>query len=127
MIAAADAINQANPDPLIFFSGLGFDVDLGNVTKGRDLGNGQIFDISSFSYADKVVFELHNYQNSLSDSDCTNFGNGLYSSGYDAMDTSSTTTAKNIAPVVLTEFGKMQKARQSNVDFADGYIRLSAR
>ena len=127
MIAAANAINQANPDPLIFFSGLGFDVDLGNVTKGHDLGDGQVFDISSFSYANKIVFELHNYQNSLSDSDCTSFGNGLYSSGYDAMDTSSTTTAKNVAPVVLTEFGKMQRVRLSFVGFADGFFRLSAR
>lgn len=34
MIEAANSINEANSDPLIFFSGLGFDTDLGNVTAG---------------------------------------------------------------------------------------------
>ncbi|KAK4498671.1 hypothetical protein PRZ48_009181 [Zasmidium cellare] len=104
VVAAADAINAANPSPLIFFSGLNFDTDLRNVTRGIDLGGGQVFDINSFPYSNKIVFELHNYNNNYEGS-CADFGSGLYNNGYDAMDTSSNTTARNIAPVVMTEFG----------------------
>ncbi|PIA93602.1 hypothetical protein CB0940_04214 [Cercospora beticola] len=104
VIPTADAVNAANPDALIFYSGLNFDTDLRNVTAGLPLtDDGKAFIIEDFSYADKIVFELHNYNNNLGDSNCANFN--LYSQGYNAMDTSSTTTAKNIAPVVLTEFG----------------------
>lgn len=101
VVAAADGINAANTDPLIFFSGLNFDTDLRNVTREIDLGGGEVFDIDSFSYANKIVFELHNYNNGY-EGDCGSFGSGLYNNGYDAMDTSSTT---NVAPVVMTEFG----------------------
>lgn len=106
MTAGANASNEANPDALIFISGLNYDTDLGNVTRGLDLGGGQVFNKDSFSYADKIVFELHNYNNNLEDSSCADFN--LYNNGYNAMDTSANTTAKNIAPVVLTEFGFMQ-------------------
>ena len=109
VIPTADAVNAANPAPLIFYSGLNFDTDLANVTAGLPLTtDGTAFDKSSFSYADKIVFELHNYNNDLADANCANFN--LYKQGYNAMDTSSTTTAKNIAPVVLTEYGFPQDA-----------------
>ncbi|KAK4629373.1 Glycosyl hydrolase 5 family protein [Fulvia fulva] len=103
IVAAANASNAANADALVFISGLNYDTDLANVTRGLDLGGGQVYDIDSFTYADKIVFELHNYNNNLGDSNCANFN--MYNQGYNAMDTSANTTAKNIAPVVLTEFG----------------------
>lgn len=106
MIPAADGINAANPDPLIFFSGLNYDVDLSAITTGSDLGNGTRFLLSDFSYKDKIVFELHNYAKSATS--CSSINSSLYNGGYNAMDTSNTTTAVNIAPVVLTEFGFAQ-------------------
>lgn len=118
VISTADAVNKANPDALIFYSGLNFDTDLRNVTAGLPLTtDGTAFDISSFSYADKIVFELHNYNNNLEDANCANFN--LYAQGYNAMDTSSTTTAKNIAPVVLTEFGFPQDDTTYSRPYAD--------
>lgn len=104
--SAAAQIHEANADALIFFSGLDYDTTLQPVTAGTDLGNGKTFNLSSFDYKDKIVFELHNYQNSATD--CNALKSGLYNNGFNAMDTSSSTTAKNIAPVVLTEFGFAQ-------------------
>lgn len=103
VIPAASGIHAANEAPLIFFSGLDYDTDLAPITAGADLGDGRHFNTSSFDFADKVVFELHNYDNS--ETNCTAMTEKLYNGGFNAMDTSSSTTAKNIAPVVLTEFG----------------------
>lgn len=117
VIPTADAVNAANPDPLIFYSGLHFDTDLANVTAGIPLTpDGSVFDISDFCYADKIVFELHNYNNALADSNCANFN--LTKSGYNAMDISSTSTAKNFAPVVLTEFGFPQTPTNYTLPYA---------
>lgn len=117
VIPTADAVNAANPDPLIFYSGLHFDTDLANVTAGIPLTpDGSAFDISDFCYADKIVFELHNYNNALADANCANFN--LTKSGYNAMDISSTSTAKNFAPVVLTEFGFPQTPTNYTLPYA---------
>lgn len=117
VITTADAVNAANPDPLIFYSGLHFDTDLANVTAGIPLTpDGSVFDISDFCYADKIVFELHNYNNALADANCANFN--LTKSGYNAMDISSTSTAKNFAPVVLTEFGFPQTPTNYTLPYA---------
>lgn len=117
VIPTADAVNAANPDPLIFYSGLHFDTDLANVTAGIPLTpDGSVFDISDFCYADKIVFELHNYNNALADANCANFN--LTKPGYNAMDISSTSTAKNFAPVVLTEFGFPQTPTNYTLPYA---------
>lgn len=117
VIPTADAVNAANRDPLIFYSGLHFDTDLANVTAGIPLTpDGSVFDISDFCYADKIVFELHNYNNALADANCANFN--LTKSGYNAMDISSTSTAKNFAPVVLTEFGFPQTPTNYTLPYA---------
>lgn len=117
VIPTADAVNAVNPDPLIFYSGLHFDTDLANVTAGIPLTpDGSVFDISDFCYADKIVFELHNYNNALADANCANFN--LTKSGYNAMDISSTSTAKNFAPVVLTEFGFPQTPTNYTLPYA---------
>lgn len=108
VIPAASGIHAANSVPLIFFSGLNYDTDLSTITTGADLGDGRSFDISSFEFADKIVFELHNYDND--ETNCSALESSLYDGGFNAVDTSSSTTAKNIAPVVLTEFGFLQNA-----------------
>jgi hypothetical protein len=92
------AINSVNPDVLIFLSGLGFDTTLQPVVQGTALtpGTGK-FSLSDFSgYANKLVLELHNYQNSATS--CSSMQSGLSSSGFSAL-------ANNQFPVMLTEFG----------------------
>ena len=101
-IPAADGIHANNTLPLIFFSGLGYDTDDSALISGADLGNGQHFTPSSFAYADKVVFEIHNYMNDATA--CSDIEPGLYTSAYGAMNLSDP-AFPNKAPVVMTEFG----------------------
>lgn len=102
VIAAANRVNAANPDILIFLSGLDYDTKLTPIPGAEDLGGGKRFQKSSFKYADKLVLELHNYQNSATD--CNSIKSGLWNNGFKALDAS----AKNQMPVVLTEFGFSQ-------------------
>jgi len=102
MVAAADLVNAANPNILIFLSGLDFDTTLSPIPGAGDLGGGKKFTKSSFKYADKLVLELHNYQNSATS--CDSMKSGLYNNGFKAQDASSV----NQMPVVLTEFGYSQ-------------------
>jgi hypothetical protein len=60
-VPAANGINAANPNVLIFLSGLNFDTDMTPIPTGADLGGGYSFHKSSFSYADKLVVEIHKY------------------------------------------------------------------
>ncbi|CAK7203680.1 hypothetical protein SEUCBS139899_006423 [Sporothrix eucalyptigena] len=98
-----DAIHAANPDVLIFLSGLGYDTDLSAVTKGSALSPGSDkFALSDFSgYSDKIVLELHNYQNSATS--CSSLESGLTNAGFSAMTGASSLQI----PVVMTEFGFM--------------------
>lgn len=118
MVWAANCINYFNPQPLIFFSGLGYDSGVAEITEAQDLGGGRVFNLSDFSYRDKIIFEIHNYANGYNGT-CADFAPGLYSSGYDAMDDSANTTAKNIAPVVMSEFG----FQQDGPEYTWGYAR----
>lgn len=118
MVWAANCINYFNPGPLIFFSGLGYDSGVAQITEAQDLGGGHVFNLTDFPYSNKVVFEIHNYANGYNGT-CPSFNEGLYTSGYDAMDTSANSTGKNIAPVVMSEFG----FQQDNVTYTYGYAR----
>jgi hypothetical protein len=94
----SSAIHAANPSVLIFLSGLGFDTTLSPVAQGTALtpGNGK-FSLADFpGYADKLVLELHNYQNDASS--CSALQNNLDGAGFSAL-------AANKFPVMLTEFG----------------------
>lgn len=99
MTDAADIVNAANPDILIFLSGLNFDTTLQPIPSAVDLGNGQKFLLTDFKYADKLVLELHNYQNSATD--CGSIESGLWNNGFRA----TWPTNTNYMPVLLTEFG----------------------
>ncbi|KAF2475745.1 glycosyl hydrolase family 5 protein-like protein/cellulase [Lindgomyces ingoldianus] len=112
MVAAADLVNAANPDILIFLSGLDFDTTLSPIPGASDLGGGKKFQRASFKYADKLVLELHNYQNSATS--CDSMKSGLWNNGFKALDAS----AINQMPVVLTEFGYQQTDSSYNGVYA---------
>ncbi|ORY10338.1 glycosyl hydrolase family 5 protein-like protein/cellulase [Clohesyomyces aquaticus] len=112
MVAAADLVNAANPKILIFFSGLDFDTTLSPIPGAGDLGGGKKFQKSSFKYVDKLVLELHNYQNSATS--CDSMKSGLWNNGFKALDASSV----NQMPVVLTEFGYSQTDSSYNGVYA---------
>ncbi|KAF2188642.1 glycoside hydrolase family 5 protein [Zopfia rhizophila CBS 207.26] len=111
-VAAANIVNAANPDILIFFSGLDFDTTLAPIPGAGDLGGGKTFQKSSFKYADKLVLELHNYQNSATS--CDSMKSGLWNNGFKALDAG----AVNQMPVVLTEFGYQQTDNSYNGVYA---------
>jgi hypothetical protein len=102
MVAAADIINAANPDILIFFSGLNYDTDDSTLPTASSLGGGEVFDKTAFSYEDKIVLELHNYETGTTD--CSSYEQELYGDGFDALDTTSS-SIKNVLPIVMTEWG----------------------
>lgn len=99
VIPAADAVNKANPNILIFLSGLDYDTKMSPIATGDDLGNGKKFRLTDFKYENKLVIELHNYQNS--ETNCESIESGLWDNGFRA----TGTLALNKMPVVLTEFG----------------------
>jgi hypothetical protein len=99
MVDAADIVNAANPDILVFLSGLNFDTTLQPIPQADDLGNGKKFLLTDFKYADKLVLEMHNYQNSATN--CGDIEGGLWDNGFRA----TSGDAVNHMPVLLTEFG----------------------
>lgn len=99
-----NAIHGANPDLLIFLSGLDFDTYMTPVVQGTALspGSGK-FSTADFSgYANKLVLEIHNYQNSANN--CNSLKSSLYNSGFQALHADDAKAA-NVFPVLLTEFG----------------------
>ena len=110
MIPAADGIYAANDQPLIFFSGLNYDTQLGTIVNGNDIGNGTAFSLHDHAYADKIIWELHNYANSATS--CGSIRSSLRNQGYNAMEGGNVT---NKAPVLLTEFGFDQNTASQSV------------
>lgn len=105
MTSNANQIHEVNSDLLIFFSGLDYDTTLNPIPTGSDLGSGISFHKGNFTYADKIVLELHNYDSSATS--CNSSSSSLRSDGYDALDTQSSSIV-NVLPVVMTEFGFLQ-------------------
>ncbi|KAJ5577557.1 uncharacterized protein N7459_006521 [Penicillium hispanicum] len=105
MTTNANQVHQVNSDLLIFFSGLNYDTTLSPIPTGSDLGGGNSFHKSNFSYADKIVLELHNYDSSATS--CDSLTSSLWSDGYNALD-SQNSSVVNVLPVVMTEFGFQQ-------------------
>ncbi|KAF2111160.1 glycosyl hydrolase family 5 protein-like protein/cellulase [Lophiotrema nucula] len=110
--SAADLVNAANPDIILFLSGLDYDTTLSPIPGAGDLGGGKKFQLSSFKYANKLALELHNYQNSATS--CDSMKSGLYNNGFKALDAS----AANQMPVILTEFGFSQTDSSYNGVYA---------
>lgn len=112
----ASAINSANPDVLIFLSGLNSDVDLSAVVDDTALEPGtDTFSRDDFKgYADKLVLELHNYEFTYAADNCTQLGDKLLNAGFSGLSSS----AKNQFPVVMTEFGFPQDTATWQGDYA---------
>lgn len=110
----ADAIHMANPDVLIFLSGLNGDMDLQPVVEGTPLiPSNTTFNRDDFApYQDKLVLELHSYDIVTPVLDCPSYNVNLFTAGYSATVTSyangTASRAKNRFPVVMTEWGFTQ-------------------
>ncbi|CAK7245178.1 MAG: hypothetical protein STHCBS139747_006748 [Sporothrix thermara] len=103
----ADAIHAANPDVLIYLSGLSFDTDLSAVVQGTALAPGtQRFRLDDFAGygASKLVLELHSYQTAATTS-CSSLERGLVRNGFSAMTGDGDGESAPRMPVVMTEFG----------------------
>ncbi|KAH9904262.1 glycoside hydrolase superfamily [Xylariomycetidae sp. FL2044] len=105
VIQGSDAIQAANPDVLVFLSGLDSDKDLSAVVNGSSAldGPGGAFNRDDFTDGAKLVLELHAYDNifGAGPSDCAAVSDGLLDAGFDAQSNDAT----NQFPVVLSEFG----------------------
>lgn len=99
----AAAIHAANPAVLVFLSGLSYDTYLTPVVRGTALTPGaETFDAAAGfpGFADKLVLELHNYENSAGS--CSSLQSNLRSNGFEALTAGA---AKTVMPVLMTEFG----------------------
>lgn len=97
------AINSANPDVLIFLSGINGDVDLSTIVNGEALEpSNQTFTRSDFAgYENKLVLELHSYDIIFKVDNCPLYNVNLFDAGYSAIRDNAT----NRFPVMMTEFG----------------------
>ncbi|KAI0102556.1 glycoside hydrolase superfamily [Nemania sp. FL0031] len=101
----ADAIHSANSDVLIFLSGLDSDANLTTVVQGTALDPGTgTFNRDDFQgYGDKLVLELHVYDNIYGppSSNCSVITQKWFNAGFQALADNAT----NQFPLVVTEFG----------------------
>ncbi|KAI1421578.1 glycoside hydrolase superfamily [Xylaria sp. FL1777] len=115
----ANAIHSANPDVLIFLSGLDSDKNLTAVVQGSALEPGTAkFNRDDFQgYGDnKLVLELHVYDNILGtpSSNCTVTTDKLFNEGFQTL----TDSATNKFPLVVTEFGFPQNESTATNSYA---------
>ncbi|PKS04952.1 hypothetical protein jhhlp_008318 [Lomentospora prolificans] len=98
------AIFDANPNVLIFLSGLSYDTYIEPVFLGTALtpGNGRFSRDDFPGHADKLVLEIHNYERSIGS--CQSLSGNLYKKGFQAMHAEDPGTV-NVFPTMLTEFG----------------------
>ncbi|RAL03296.1 cellulase family protein [Aspergillus ibericus CBS 121593] len=105
MVENANQVHEVNSDLLLFFSGLDYDTTLSPIPTASNLGNSTYFKKSDFSFADKIVLELHNYDSSATS--CSSLSSSLLTDGFDALETDDSSIV-NVLPVVMTEFGYEQ-------------------
>ncbi|KAI1815110.1 glycoside hydrolase superfamily [Poronia punctata] len=115
MRQGADAVHSANPDVLIFLSGLDTDSDLKPVVQGSTLEPGTAkFNRDDFGgYGDdKLVLELHAYDNIIATPNvpCSDITERLFDAGFETL----SKNAVNTFPLVMTEFGLPQDADAAN-------------
>lgn len=94
VIPVANAVNKANPNILVFLSGLDYDTKMSPIAGGDDLGGGHKFLLTDFKYKDKLVLELHNYQKSATK--CSDIENNLWNNGFRATGTKAINISKRV-------------------------------
>jgi endoglucanase len=113
MTAAADAVHKADPDALIFFSGLSYDTYIDPIPLGKTLsgtsgtttaGKTAKFVPSDFAFKDKIVLEIHKYDFEATQDDCATFKKKWYQKGFQAINPQDSAT-KYLFPVVISEWG----------------------
>ncbi|KAK0713690.1 glycoside hydrolase superfamily [Lasiosphaeria miniovina] len=136
MSAGADVIFATNPDLLITWSGMQFSEDVSALTTRKNLLTAPcykcsairdalrrepvFFDLASYPWQNKIVFELHLYAGSedLDTGTCRLIEAGLYRNGFNALGVAPRPAACNVTadcpppqrltPVILSEFGHAQ-------------------
>lgn len=136
MTSGADTIHAANPDLLITWSGMQYDQDLSALTTHKNLLSSpcykctaiidahrqppKFFDLNSYSWANKIVWELHLYAQSedVDTGTCPIIEAGFYRNGFNALGiqppaagcklTGDCPSAQRLTPVILSEFGSVQ-------------------
>ncbi|OAK96422.1 glycoside hydrolase [Phaeosphaeriaceae sp. SRC1lsM3a] len=113
MTSAADAVHKADPDALIFFSGLSYDTYIDPIPLGKTLngtngtpsaGKSAKFIPSNFTYKDKIVLEIHKYDFEATQDDCATFKRKWYQKGFQAINPNDPAT-KYLFPMVISEWG----------------------
>ncbi|KAI4171741.1 MAG: hypothetical protein LQ346_008705, partial [Caloplaca aetnensis] len=109
MTAGAEAIYKANPDVLIYFSGLGYDTELrpifadesSNIGRPSTRSRRDInFNKTALPYGNKIVLEVHDYDFDNSDSNCTEKQWKLRSDAFEALDPPSPPGHPSAYPLV---------------------------
>lgn len=122
MTAAADAVHEAAPEVLIYFSGLDYDTKLSKIPLGEELngtsgtpteGKSATFNPSDFPYENKIALELHKYDFEETQIPCDEFISGFYDYGFHALDPDNEETVY-LFPVAITEWGFIQDGEYFN-------------
>ncbi|KAI0131555.1 glycoside hydrolase family 5 protein [Daldinia grandis] len=135
MSMGADAIHEANSDLLITWSGMQYDEDLSALTTKKNILTAPCykctairdayrrdpvyFDLDSYPWADKIVWELHLYPMSedVDTGTCEVIEAGLYRNGFNALGidkpsgcniTGDCQSTQRLTPVIFSEFGNAQ-------------------
>lgn len=114
VIPAANGIHSNNSAPLIFFSGQNYDTDDTYFIQ-RQTWHGATFKPESYAFTNKIVYEMHNYQNGAFN--CDQILPDLYTYAYCAMNTTDS-KCPNHGPVVMTEFGFDQNDGSLDMPYA---------
>ncbi|KAI1506211.1 glycoside hydrolase superfamily [Biscogniauxia marginata] len=141
MTAGATAIHDANPDLLITWSGMQYDQDLSALTARKNILTAPCykctairdayrrepvyFDLDSYPFADKIVWELHLYSGSedIDTGTCEVIEAALYRNGFNALGIDPPAPGcailggdcpaappPRLTPVLFSEFGNAQDA-----------------
>ncbi|KAJ5390925.1 glycoside hydrolase family 5 protein [Penicillium cataractarum] len=147
MSAGADTIYNANPDLLITWSGMQYDEDLSALTTRKNLLTAPCykctavrdahrrppvyFDLDSYPWANKIVWELHLYDMSedIDTGTCPIIEAAFYRNGFNALGiqppadgcrlTGDCPPAQRLTPVILSEFGNGQDSSLFNATLQD--------
>lgn len=116
MTAAASAVHEADPNALIFFSGLSYDTYIDPIPLGKTLngtagkstaGKTAKFVPDEFAYKNKIVLEIHKYDFEGTQDNCEAFTSKWYQKGFQSVNPDDPAT-KYLFPMVISEWGFIQ-------------------